>query len=401
MNKIYCTIPWTEVHNNADGTYHTCGAQPNTVTGTEFGNTHNVFNMTISEWMDSQYQAGNRQDKLDSISSTLCNMCYREEEVGKSSKRERELHKYPVLPLEYKQVAITCAPTSYHISFGNECNLSCVMCSPWFSSKIAAEEKKLGTWTLPVKLNWTYNEAAWNMVVSTICDTKELQAVHIIGGEPLINNKFEQLVDALISAGRTNIYLGFTTNGTIFNRALLEKLNIFRHVDIGVSIETAGVLNDYIREGSKVNQVLDNIKLYLKYRKQGHVYVTLRVVPSALSVHTIDELFLWCIDNQLDIMSNLLVRPNYMAINNLPAGIKEKLLTKFSSWQYSTIDTTGTNPRDPTYFREHIDNELKAIIKMLQKPNDPILTEQLYKFLKDKGWFKDPVIAKYFEVSDL
>ena len=88
-----------------------------------------------------------------------------------------------------------------------------------------------------------------------------------------------------------------------------------------------------------------------------------------------------------------------MAINNLDANIKERLLKKFSSWQYSTVDTTGTNPRDPNYYKEHIDHEIKAIIQMLEKPNDPVLTEKLYSELTNKGWFTNPDIAKYFELE--
>ena len=401
MSKIYCPVPWTEVHINADGSYHACGAQPNPATGTKFGAEHNVFNMTITEWMESAYQKQNRHNKLNDVSDNLCLMCYEEEAVEKSSKRLREIHKYPVIPIEFTQPDIINLPTSYHMSLGNECNLRCLMCEPWFSSKIAAEQKNLGLWSLPVKLNWTSNKAAWDMVVSTICSTVDLQAVHIIGGEPLLNNRFEQLVDALIVAGQTNIYLGFTTNGTVFDHDLLEKLNVFRHVDIGISVESYGILNDYIRVGSRTEQVLNNIKLYLKHCVEGHVYVTMRVVPSALSIHTIDELFLWCIEHKLDVMSNLLVNPDYMAINNLPDNVKEKLLKKFSAWNYSTADTSGTNPRDPHYYREHIDHEIKAIIEMLKRPSNTVLTTKLYSFLKEKGWFNNPVIAKYFEVSNL
>lgn len=400
MNKIYCSVPWSEVHINADGSYHTCGAQPNHVTGTDFGIVHNVQNMSIAEWVSSQYQTQTRQDKLNGVGSDLCNMCYAEESVKKSSKRERELHKYPVIPFEFKKITASL-PVSYHLSLGNECNLGCLMCSPWFSSKIAAEQKHDGVWTLPAKLSWTENDTAWNMVVSTMTATENLEAVHIIGGEPLLNNRFEKLVDALLLAGKTNIYLGFTTNGTVFNQSLLEKLNVFRHVDIGISIETYGKLNDYIRVGSSFNQVLDNIELYLNHRQEGHVYVTVRVVPSALSVHTIDDLFKWCIDHKVDIMSNLLVTPDYMAINNLPTTVKERLLKKFSTWEYSNVDTIGTNPRDPHYFREHIDHELKAIITMLKKPNDTMLTNKLYSTLARKGWLDDTEIAKYFEAGDL
>ena len=64
MNPFYCPVPWNEVHINADGTYHTCGAQANAVSNTEFGKTHNVFCMTIDEWHISHHQHRARQDKL-------------------------------------------------------------------------------------------------------------------------------------------------------------------------------------------------------------------------------------------------------------------------------------------------------------------------------------------------
>jgi sulfatase maturation enzyme AslB (radical SAM superfamily) len=204
------------------------------------------------------------------------------------------------------------------------------------------------------------------------------------------------MVDALIHAKLTNIYIGFTTNGTVFNQNLLEKLNVFKHVDIGISIETADKLNDFVRTGSNTSEILQNTQLFLKHRKQGHVYVTIRTVPSALSVHSIDSLFNWCIENQVDVMSNMLFRPEHLRINNLPQDIKQRLLDKFSSWPYSNKDITGTNDRDPTYFKEHIDHEMRAIVKMLEQPADPALTAKLYETLEQWGWFNDLDIRNYF-----
>ena len=395
-NKVYCPIPWTEVHINADGTYHACGAQPNRVSGTAFGNEHNVHNMSIRDWMQGYYQQQNRINKLNNHVDDLCNMCYREEELNKSSKRKRELDKYPVIPIEYTSPHLSALPVSYHISLGNECNLACRMCGPVFSSASAAEQKRLGIWSGPVKMNWTEDQAAWNMVINTMSSTENLQAVHVIGGEPLLNDRFERMVDALIAANLTNIYIGFTTNGTVFNQNLVEKLNVFRHVDIGISIETADKLNDFVRTGSNTSEILHNTQLFLRHRKQGHVYVTIRTVPSALSVHSIDSLFRWCIENQVDVMSNMLFRPEHLRINNLPLDIKQKLLKQFSSWPYSNKDITGTNDRDPTYFKEHIDHEMRAIVKMLEQPADPALTEKLYATLEQWGWFNDLDIRNYF-----
>jgi MoaA/NifB/PqqE/SkfB family radical SAM enzyme len=396
MNKVYCPVPWTEVHINADGTYHSCGAQPNIVSGTLGGTMHNVHNMTIREWMNSSHQITARAEKINNVPTQLCNMCYQEDSVGKSSKRKRELDKgFPVFTL----TTVDQLPVSYHMSLGNECNLSCRMCAPVFSSKIAAEQKRLGEWAGPVKQNWTENPVAWHMVQDTITATKNLQAIHIIGGEPLLNPRFEQLIDNLIANDKTDIYFGFTTNGTIINNDLIKKLQAFRHVDIGISVESAGKLNNFVRNGAETAQILANIDRYLAYRKPGQVYVTLRIVPSALSVHTIDELFHWCIERKLDIMSNILSTPTHMAITQLPKGIKLRLIEKLSSWQTSET-TVSNNDRNPNDYKQHMDKEIAAIIKLLHQPNDPELTDRLYKQLDAWGWFNDEDIRNYFFIAE-
>lgn len=415
VSKYFCNIPWFEVHINADGTYHTCGAQPNKISGTEEAKVYNVFNMPVADWVNSQHQRNARLSKLAGNSEPLCYMCYEEDALGSSSKRVKENLKSSISPVNFVKTfqqspdrelfdyslnnnGLTEArPVSYHISLGNECNLACRMCSPTASSKIAVEEIKLGQYYGPARQNWTENLDAWQQVTDYICTTPNLKFVHIIGGEPLLNPRFEELVDMLISAGKTDIYLGFTTNGTVFNQALILKLNQFKHVDIGISIECAGLLNDYIRRGSTTETVLNNIDQYLEHRRQGHVYVTVRPVPSALSVHTLDELYHWCIERKLDVMTNFLVRPQFMQIKHLPQDVKNRLLIQYNHWQFEEPMPGESNPRDPNRYREHIDNEIKAIIKALQEPADPKLTKELYEKLALWHWLEHDEIAKYFE----
>lgn len=418
LDKVFCNIPWFEVHINADGTYHTCGAQTNKISNTEDAKVYNVHNMTIPDWVDSKHQRQVRLDKLNGIAEPMCNMCYREEELGSSSKRIKENLKSKIVPMhfydsfkrspdynyfmyseKYNGKINVAQPTSYHISLGNECNLACKMCGPIASSKIAVQEIKAGTYFGPARMNWTEDENAWNHVINTICGTENLKFVHLIGGETLLNPRFENLIDRLLDAKKTDIYLGFTTNGTIFNHALIEKLNAFRHVDIGVSVECMGKLNDYIRQGSTTQTVLDNIDLYLKYRREAHVYVTVRPVPSALSVHNLDDLYRWCIDRKVDVLTNILVEPEYLQIQQLPANIKHRLLEQYSRWEYSDPLPGTSDPRDPNRFREHIDNEVRAIIKALQLPNDPTLTKELYSKLTSWHWLEDLDIRNYFDIA--
>ena len=416
MSKVFCNVPWKEVHINADGTYHSCGAQPNKISGSHEADVYNVHEMTIPEWINSQHQTLARYKKLHNEKDSLCTICYHEEELGSSSKRLKENHKsnilqerfdasfdaspdYPLFKFSQDNSGLTdiLYPESYHISLGNECNLACRMCTPWASSKIAVQMIREGTYAGAARLNWTQDDVAWNYVVDYICATPNLKFVHLIGGEPLMNPKFEDLIDRLLAANKTDIYLGFTTNGTIFNEALMPKLNAFRHVDIGVSVECWGKLNDYVRQGADTQTVLDNIDCYLKHRKEAHVYVTLRAVPSALTVHTLDQLYKWCISRRLDVMTNILVRPEYQQIKNLPENIKARLLEQYQAWTFMETPFRGeSNPRDPNRFREHIDNEIMAITMALQQPNDPAQTSILYNNLENWGWFNDFEVKRYF-----
>lgn len=350
--------------------------------------------MSIPEWIDSEHQLTARSNKLSDVKDPLCVMCYREEETGSSSKRIRENLKYGGSPIHFR----TTKPliNSFHISLGNECNLACRMCGPFYSSKLAVQGIKAGTWQGSARLNWTDNQQAWDHVVDYMCNSSDLKFVHLIGGEPLLTPRFEELLDKLIAANKTDIYLGFTTNGTVFNERLLQKLNVFRHVDIGISIECMGGLNDAIRQGSSTQIVLDNIDLYIKHRRQGHVYVTVRPVPSALSVHKLDSLFKWCISRELDVMTNMLVRPEYQQIHQLPEDIKQRLLVQYSKWEFSETAPINSNPRDPHWFKQHIDDEVKSIITALKQPNDPNLTKELYNKLASWHWLDEPQIAKYF-----
>jgi MoaA/NifB/PqqE/SkfB family radical SAM enzyme len=420
QDKIFCMVPWFEVHINADGTYHTCGAQPNPGRmpyPIGWAEKHNVHNMRLEDWINSEYQNCVRLSKLSGVYEPRCSMCYNEEVSGSSSKRLKENHKSKIddsaFALTYQQSpdfnhfefsrnnqgqTDVLRPVSYHMSLGNECNYACRMCGPWASTQLAVEGLKNGTYLGPARLNWTEDEVAWKHVTDYICKTEDLKFVHLIGGE-YMNPRFEEFIDKLLAAGRTDIYLGFTTNGSVVDIKLIEKLNAFRHVDIGISIECMGVLNDYIRKGTKTNEVLDNIDLYLKYKREAHVYVTIRPVPSALSVHTLDELYHWCVDRRVDVMTNVLAHPEHLQIRQLPREIKDRLLPKYQRWQFSEAAPADSNPRDPNWFKQHIDSEIRTAIYWLQQEADPVQTAELYDTIRAWGWLAIPEVAKYFDVG--
>jgi len=391
-------MPWQEIHINADGSYQTCGDQiKDFLHENAFRETYNVRNMTPEAWMRCQFQTQARLDKLNGVANPACAMCYTEEAAGKSSKRLREIEKFKVIPAAFKQSDLVYEPISYHLSLGNECNLACKMCNPLASSRIASELKQQCQYTGPVIENWTNDDALWNRTIDSMLANKNFKFLHIIGGEPLINRRLEPLLDQLIAAGKTDLkYVGFTTNATVYNQQIMEKLAQFRYVDVGVSIETADRLNDFIRKGSDTKTILANTEQFLQHRRPGRLAITIRTVPSALSVPSIDSLMQWCADRCADVMSNTLVSPEYMQMRHLPQDVKRRLIDRLNRWPYSEPAPEGAHSRDERYYKAHIDAELRAILRQLELPNDAAKTEQLYDQLGRWGWLDDAEIRQHF-----
>lgn len=405
QRNVFCTVPWFEVHINADGSYHTCGMQRNWITGTNLADKYNIQTMSIPDWMTHTAMNADRYSKLIGIPDTKCGSCYVAESGGGSSKRIRENLKSRIHNNHMYGITFAHSPDyktlqnsnlsevnirSFHFSLGNECNLYCRTCEPSYSSKIAFMEK-----ANPVRLNWTDNQQAWDHLVESIIAAPELKFVHVIGGEPFLNYRFEELIDRLIAAGKTNTYFGFSTNGTIYREEIFTKLQQFRHVDVGISLESPSKLNDFIRAGSSTQAVIDNIKKIQQFQAPNY-YVTLRTVISALSVHTYDQTLQWALDNNLGILSNTLDYPPEMQVKNLPADIKQRLLEKFKLWEFSDSAGIESNGREPEHQKLHADNEMRNVIGMLNMPGDTELTDLLYKKLDQWNWFADPEIKNYF-----
>ena len=81
-----------------------------------------------------------------------------------------------------------------------------------------------------------------------------------MGGEPVLIRKYHEFIDYLIEKKRFEISLSFVTNGTLLNQKLIDKLKLFKNVDVEVSIEAIDNVNDYIRQGSKIQQLRPNIE---------------------------------------------------------------------------------------------------------------------------------------------
>jgi organic radical activating enzyme len=335
--SVFCNSPWYELHIFWNGDFGFCCQQADPPYQVEKPNPYNIKNMTINEWYDSQPMRDARLNMLKDTKWHNCRACYYEERVSNTSRRHRANQKSILFKKNFQSSfeqspnydrfyssrlngETNHPPVDLHIDLGNYCNLACKMCWSGASSKIATQEKQWGILENKDHLgnDWTKDQRTWDKFLQELIDIP-IKNIHIMGGEPMFQPRFEELIDHLIANNKTNCGFSFVTNGTIYNNNLINKLTKFKRVNIEVSIETVTETNDYIRQGSKTEEVTDNIK---KFKK--NFIVTVRPVFSALAIRDFHTLLQFCLDNKLLMKASLVLRPKCLRVQILPKEIRQR-----------------------------------------------------------------------------
>ena len=74
------------------------------------------------------------------------------------------------------------------------------------------------------------------------------------GGEPFIRDDFWKLIDTFKDEQKKDISFYCNTNGSVTKykgESIMDKLNKFKDVDIGVSLDGYGDIGEYQRTGMK------------------------------------------------------------------------------------------------------------------------------------------------------
>ena len=389
---IFCSVPWTNTHIYWDGSYGACcseNCQPH-----DDRTKYNLANMQVIEWYNSQPMQQVRQQITSTAKLPMCDDCYVEESHGHESRRIRENFKTVVFTKQafdrsyaqspyypdFEQPSDRRRPIDWHVDLGNECNLACKMCEPKASSKISSLYQKWNLIPASANRNWTLDPVSWQNFLASIESVPDLNRLHFMGGEPLLNKQFPVLLDHLINCGRTDISISFVTNGTILNLELIDRLRQFRTCNIEVSIESVQANNHYIRQAADTEQVWKNIN-WLLTQQTDRFSVILRTVPQLFNVNNYDQLIRYAYDHRVAIQSNPLVQPSYLSISVLPWELRQRLLPQYQDLKNylreRTSDlTTISVGRDTSHIELMLIREIDTIMSMLSAP-EPRNVEQL------------------------
>jgi hypothetical protein len=361
-SKTFCILPWIHAATYTDGTALLCcvaKSQPN----------HSDLNtQTLKQVWNGKMFKDARLKMLRGEEVDNCHSCYAEEAVGIHSHRLVENYVwYKKLGKEYLQGLIDGTKQDGSVPhdlitldfrLGNTCNLQCVMCRPIDSSKWVKHAKILSEeLTTDAKYDWkgkTENyidsKFEWYKDPDFLEDfyNSASNIKHMIfgGGEPLYIKEHKEIIRQLVERGYSkNIELRYHTNGTIWDQEVADLWANFKRVEVMISIDGLGPINDYIRYPADWATIEKNLRLYDNSPKVIDPKILCTV--QALNINNLPEFADWLIDQKFQKIGKtqgfifhpgILHYPMYLSTKALPEDVKAKISHKLNSYANNHLD---------------------------------------------------------------
>ena len=417
LNDNFCIVPFIHsvVYTN-DHLGYCCTAKYRSV---------RTGNDRITDEFYSTDSARIRSMLLDNERPAYCSECFDQEDAGVASKRSYVNKKYNDTLFKQGKVLDFSNPEiiSLDLKFGNECNLSCRMCTPGSSNKVgqtALTIKKL----LKTKYqnsntseddyfitkdaldpSTTFDKATIDNIKKLMPQLREIQTA---GGESFINEQYAEILNYAVDNGYSdNIRLEVTTNGTKFIEEKLKLITKFSQVALIVSIDGTDDTYEYIRYPFKfsiIEKRLRYLKSYIEdYNLQDKMKLHIACLGQIYNIfhfgklhEFLENIFGTCewytslnIDMDVKQLDESKVHP--LHCSNLPLNILEEALTEYKS-KY--------NGSDPKFWWL---NQFEAFV-INYKSNDPnksktknytLMLDKIYK--QDYHNYLDPRIVNYLD----
>lgn len=238
---------------------------------------------TFDTFHNTEKKQAERQRMLEGQwpEDTSCNYCRKIEQSGGSSDRIRQLAIPNQSPpeLESDPTAVIVQPTVLEIFFNNQCNLSCVYCSPELSSKINAEYTKYGRFEKNgVILQSQKIDPVYPAMLEKFWDwmnrySSGLVRFTVAGGEGFYQPELETCLEYFETSTHSNLEFCIITNLTLPLAKLEKYIQRFKalidqgrlkRIDLTCSIDCLGAEQEYTRYGVNVDSWIINFERLLE-----------------------------------------------------------------------------------------------------------------------------------------
>jgi len=327
-SKTFCIYPWIHLHAYPTGeAYPCCHAEMKYPIG-------NCRSNTLSEiWQDQPMQKL-RSDMLSETPNVACGRCYEQEQSGFFSGRKsaNKHHGHHIKKLDKNPFEMTY----WDIRFSNLCNLKCRSCGYIFSSQWYQDQAKLAG------DDWDKNHKVLNIAGRTETDMWEqllphldyVEQIYFAGGEPLLMEEHYRILDELVRRSLFHVRLIYNTNFThtdLKGKSVFEYWKLFDSVAVGASLDGAKDRAEYIRKGTKWQQVEQNRIDMLRICPDVDFYISPTL--SILNAWHLPDFHRNWVERGFiqaqDLNVNILQDPPHYRIDIAPIKYKQRLRIKY------------------------------------------------------------------------
>jgi len=255
---------------------------------------YNVLTDDVKTIWDSEHRKKLIADHDSGVRNPTCSTCWNAEDAGIESPRQKfnELLK-DVEVLESQPRVMIVKP-------GNLCNNACRSCnahtsSMWYKTDYALDDQGK-TFKEYLKF-FDRHRTAYNnntQLEKRFAEWEDkIVEWGMFGGEPMIVPLFFKLLDQAVASDNVKEKtFGVHTNGMVYKEDLVEKFSKFGSAYIGFSIDAIGPKNDYIRYGSKWENIIGNLRKYMAdCKKYDNVSITVRTTYTPWNIYYYDEIY--------------------------------------------------------------------------------------------------------------
>ena len=372
-DDVFCMIPWIHMHAFPDGRAYPCCLADDQL---PIGNFKQDTMETV--WNQDPYKTM-RKNMLEKQPCQECTRCYEQEKSGfvsmRNSSNKHFGHHINIVDQTKSDGTFEDFKLRYYdIRFSNLCNMSCRTCGSLFSSSWYTEETKVfGPRNHPqIMYAGRTEDDMWEQMLPHI---PHLDQVYFAGGEPLIMEEHYRLLKELVRQERFDVKIIYNTN---FSRLMLKDEDVldywrlFKSVSVGASLDGMGPRAEYIRKGTKWDDIIRNRERMIEKCPDVDFYVS-STVSIYNAFHLTDFHRDWTergLVRPQDWNINILQGPERDRIDNLPLEYKKQLEEKLLQHIY------WLGPKDHL---KRATNGFKSMISFMKQPGQSHLLAEFFK----------------------
>ena len=387
-NESFCVLAWLGINVEPNSKIRFCCES--------FDAIGDANKNTIKEAWNSKKAKEIRKSMILGEKISGCEGCYVKEKYKRDSLRQSSNRKF----LHYIKESLNATNSDGHYNkfklrhivprYSNLCNLACRSCgsyasSSWYKADLVLDKNFKSKQPSALLISGNDEDKIYNELLNHI-DT--IETIHFTGGEPLIIEKFYDILEVLIQHKKFDVELTYNTNLTktkLKSRKIFDLWKKFSNISVGASLDAQGTRAEYIRTNTKWQNIEKNRKLMME--KCPHVDFHVSSTASILNaLHIPDFHYSWVKSGLIqpeEFNIEILFAPKHFSLSQAPEELKSLIKEKYNrhlEW-LRPIDKNGR----ATFGYESILDHIKS--------NE--------KFDKESFWHETNLLDKFYKQNIL